>query len=160
MRSRGFTLMETVMFIVLAALIIPIFYLTTQPVIKDMMTPTTYIKARFIAQKKMEELVAYSFTDAGLAAGGPGGFANVTTDTAFPAAEYAGYQWQWAINYLDCNNPAPIDPAKRCVGYVGNVLTAVPNPPAYTTNYKQIDLTVAGPQGATYRATSLVTARY
>ncbi len=63
MRCKGFSLMETVIFIVLAALVIPIFYLTTQPVIKDMMTPTSYIKARFVAERKMEELMAYRFTD-------------------------------------------------------------------------------------------------
>jgi hypothetical protein len=153
MKSIGFTLLETVIFIVLAALIIPIFYLTTQPVIKDMMIPTSYIKARFVAQKKMEELVAYTFTDPALYVGGAGPFANVTTDTAFPAADYAGYQWQWAINYLDCNS------SNHCVGYVGNSLVTV-NPPTYTTNYKQIDVTVKGPQGQTYRATSVVTARY
>jgi hypothetical protein len=113
-----------------------------------------------VAQKKMEELVAYTFTDPALGVGSSGPFANVTTDTAFPVTDYAGYQWQWAINYLDCNNPSPIDPTKHCVGYVGNGLVTVTNPPAYTTNYKQIDLTVTGPQGATYRVTSAVTARY
>jgi hypothetical protein len=153
MRSRGFTLLETIIFIILAALVIPIFYLTTQPVIKDMMIPTTYIKARFVAQKKMEELIAYTYTDSALRVGNFGPSA-VTADTAFPAAEYAGYQWQWAINYLDCNNPS------HCVGYVGSSLITVANPPSYTTNYKQIDLTVTGPQGATYRVTSAVTARY
>jgi hypothetical protein len=65
--SKGFSLLETVMFIVLAALVIPIFYLTTAPVIKDMMTPTSYIKARFVAEKKMEELMAYTFGDASMA---------------------------------------------------------------------------------------------
>jgi hypothetical protein len=157
--SKGFSLLEIVIFIVLAAIVIPIFYLTTQPVIKDMMTPTTYIKARFIAERKMEELMAYRFTDSALNAVNPT-WSAVTADTAFPTGEYAGYQWQWAINYLDCNNPSPSDPMKLCLGYQGTSLTIIPNPPAYTTNYKQIDLTVSGPQGVTYRATSAITARY
>ena len=67
MNSKGFSLLETVIFIVLAALVIPIFYLTTAPVIKDMMTPTSYIKARFVAEKKMEEFMAYSFGDTRMA---------------------------------------------------------------------------------------------
>ncbi len=66
MNSKGFSLLETVMFIVLAALVIPIFYLTTQPVIKEMMTPTSYIKARFVAERKMEELMAYTYSDPAL----------------------------------------------------------------------------------------------
>jgi hypothetical protein len=106
----------------------------------------------------MEELIAYTYTDPGLTPGSyPTTSPNVTDDPAFKPTytqEYAGYQWRWAINYLDCNNPS------HCVGYVGNSLTTVANPPTYTTNYKQIDLTITGPQGATYRVTSAVTARY
>ena len=156
MSSKGFSLLETVVFIILAVLVIPIFYLTTQPVIKDMMAPTSYIKARFVAEKKMEQLMAYSFADSTLTVGDFGPSA-VTADTAFPATDYAGYQWQYAIHYLDCGAGVGI-----CAGYTGSTLITVPNPPAYATNYKQIDVTVWGPQGITYsyRATSAVTARY
>jgi hypothetical protein len=160
LNSKGFSLLETVIFIVLAAVVIPIFYLTTQPVIKDMMTPTSWIKARFAAEKKMEQFMAYSFADSTLTVGNFGPSA-VTADTAFPATDYAGYQWQWAINYLDCDNPSiPTGTPGRCVGYLGTALITVPNPPAYTTNYKQIDVTVQGAQGVSYRATSAVTARW
>ena len=148
--SRGFSLIETVIFIVLAAIVIPIFYLTTQPVIKDMMTPTSYVKARFVAERKMEQLMAYSFVDTTLAVGNVAA-SPVTNDAAFPTTEYRNYQWQWAINYLDCDNAG-----NGCAGYVGSSLTTV----TYATNYKQIDLTVTGPQGVTYRATGAVTARY
>ncbi len=151
MSSKGFSLIETIIFIILAALVIPIFYLTTQPVIKDMMTPTAYIKARFAAERKMEELMAYRFTDSPTMDVGLHAPAAVTGDTAFPANEYAGYQWQWAINFLDCN-----DPVNHCVGYTGTSLTITSN----VTNYKQIDITVTGPQGVSYRASSAVTARY
>ncbi|HVN23244.1 MAG TPA: hypothetical protein VMT71_04695 [Syntrophorhabdales bacterium] len=151
MKSKGFSLMETVVFIVLAALIIPLFYLTTQPVIKDMMTPTAYIKARFAAERKMEELMAYRFNDTPTMDVGSHGPSNLTTDSAFPAAEYAGYQWKWVVNYLDCN-----DPVNHCVGYLGTSLVTTSNP----TNYKQIDLTVTAPQGLTYTVTSAITARY
>ncbi len=150
MKSKGFSLLETVLFIVLAAIVIPIFYLTTQPVIKDMMTPTSYIKARFAAERKMEQLMAYRFTDSPTMDVGSYGPSTVTADTAFPATEYAGYQWQWAITYLDCNNAG-----NGCAGYTGTSLITTSNP----TNYKQIDLTVTGP-GATYRVSSSVTARY
>lgn len=155
---KGFTLMEMVIFIVLAAIVIPIFYLTTQPVIKDMMTPTAYIKARFVAERKMEELMAYRFTDSTLnvgTSGPPSAVATGTTgDTFFPTTDYNGYQWQYAITYLDCT-----DAVNHCggeVGYTGLSLTTTSNP----TNYKQIDVTVTGPQGQTYRATSAITARY
>jgi hypothetical protein len=119
-------------------------------VIKDMMTPTSYIRARFIAEKKMEQLMAYSFIDTTLTVGNVAS-SPVTNDSAFPTTEYSNYQWQWAINYLDCNNAG-----NGCAGYMGASLTTV----TYATNYKQIDLTVTGPQGVTYRTTSAVTARY
>jgi hypothetical protein len=159
LNSKGFSLLETVVFIVLAAIVIPIFYLTTQPVIKDMMTPTSWIKARFVAEKKMEEFMAYTFGDTRLAPTSVG-TAAVTADTAFPTTDYAGYQWQWGINYLDCDNPSIPTGSPRCVGHTGTALITVPNPPAYATNYKQIDVTVRGPQGVSYRATSAVTARW
>ena len=149
--EKGFTLMETVIFIILAAIVIPIFYLTTQPVIKDMMAPAVYVRARFAAERKMEELMAYRFTDTPTMNVGSVGPSAVTADANFPAGEYAGYQWQWAINYLDCNSGG-----SGCAGYTGASLVTV----LYATNYKQIDLTVTGPGGTAYRITSAVTSRY
>src|SRR5450759_3208216 len=103
------------MFIVLAAIAIPIFYLTTAHMIKDMMTPTSYIKARFVAEKKMEEFMACTFGDTRMAVTSVGPV-TVTADTAFPAADYASYQWQWAITYLGCGAGGG-----SCAGYIGNV---------------------------------------
>ena len=153
MSSKGFSLLETVMFIVLAALVIPAFYLTTAPVIKDMMTPTLYIKARFAAEKKMEEFMGYTFGDPRMAVTSVGP-ASITADTAFPAADYAGYQWRWAITYLGCGASGG-----SCGGYIDSPALLTPTTDA-TAKYKKIDVTVTGPQGVTYRAVSAVTARY
>jgi hypothetical protein len=154
LNSKGFSLLETVVFIVLAAVVIPIFYLTTQPVIKEMMTPTSYVKARFIAGKKMEQFMAYQFTASTLNVGSFGPSA-VTADAAFqpptvPTTEYAGYQWQWVVTYLDCAGGG------GCAGYTGNALTYTATP----TNYKQVEVTVTTPENKTYRAVTAVTARY
>lgn len=137
--------METVVFIVLAALVIPMFYLATQPVIKDMMTPTSYIKARFVAERKMEELLAYTYSDAALAVTSPAYTSPCYTD-------YSGYDCQLAITYLNCNSPS------GCVGYATDppVLITTSTP----TNYKQIAVTVRTPEGKTYQAVNAVTARY
>jgi hypothetical protein len=134
LNRKGFSLIETVVFIVLAALVIPIFYLTTQPVLKDMMTPTSWIKARFIAERKMEEAMAYTFGDPNL---GPKSLAY--TVPCYADSDYAGYNCKLDINYLDCN-----DPVNHCV--------------AYSTNYKQISVIVSGPQG-TYQAVGAVSSR-
>ena len=95
-------------------MVIPIFYLTTTPVIKDMMVPTSYIKARFVAERKMEELMAYTFGDPGLDVKSPAYTTPCYTD-------YGGYDCKLAINHLDCNN------VSHCAGYVGNALITVPN---------------------------------
>jgi hypothetical protein len=153
LKSNGFSLLETVVFIVLAALVIPIFYLTTQPVIKDMMTPTAWIKARFVAEKKMEGFMAYTFGDSRMAVTNVGPAA-VTGDAAFPAADYAGYQWQWAITYLGCGALGG-----SCAGYIDSPALLTYTTDA-TSKYKQVEVTVQGPQGITYRAVSAVTARY
>ena len=156
MKSKGFSLLETVIFIILAAIVIPIFYLTTQPVIKEMMTPTSWIKARFAAEKKMEELMVYHFTDATMTVGTYGPSA-VTADTAFPGADYAGYQWQWVITYLGCGPGGG-----SCRGYTnaspGTLDIWPAAPPTYS--YKQIDVTVTGPGGVNFRVSSAVTAKY
>jgi len=157
--NKGFTLLETVIFIVLAAVVIPVFYLTTTSVIKDMMTPTSWIKARFVAERKMEELMAYSFGDYTLNTRSLAYTVPCTTDPA-----YDGYDCKLDIYYLDCNPNFPNSPnhsPSNCVNYVGSALTTVPNSPlpAYTTNYKQISVTVRGPQGIAYQAVSAVSSR-
>ena len=144
MSSKGFSLLETVVFIILAVLVIPIFYLTTQPVIKDMMIPTSYIKARFVAERKMEELMAYTFGDPRLGVASSAYTVPCYTD-------YTGYDCQLAITYLNCGGPS------GCVSYTGNALTPTTDA---TAKYKQIDVTVRTPEGNTYRAVSAVTARY
>jgi len=147
--SRGFSLLETVIFIVLAVIVIPIFYLTTQPVIKDMMTPTAYIKARFAAERKMEELMGYAFTDSTL---------NVGNKGPITYAEYTGYNVQWRITYLGCGSGGG-----SCQDYTaGSPATLAafsPSAPA-TYSYKQIDVTVTGPGGVNYQVSSAVTAKY
>jgi hypothetical protein len=136
LNSKGFSLLETVIFIILAALAIPIFYLTTAPMIKDMMTPTSYIKARFVAERKMEEFMAYTFEDPRLGVASPAYTVPCYTD-------YTDYDCKMAINYY--------------------TLTLGTSAVLYTTStptaYKQIDVTVRGPQDITYRAVSGVTAR-
>jgi hypothetical protein len=153
--NKGFTLLETVIFIVLAALVIPVFYLTTTSVIKDMMTPTSWIKARFVAERKMEELLAYSFGDSTLDVRS---LAYTVPSCYTDNTDYKDYACKLDINYLDCNNSV-----NHCVGYVQSppVLITVPNspPPTYATNYKQISVTVTGPQGITYQAVSAVSKR-
>jgi hypothetical protein len=157
LKSKGFSLLETIVFVVLAALVIPIFFLTTQPVMKDMLTPTAWIKARFVAERKMEELMAYTFNDPRLVPIEP-----AYTTPCYTDPGSSGYDCQIAINYIDCDNGSPITPTMRCFGYVGTALTIMPIPPMYTgtTKYKRVGVTVRDQRGLTYTAVSAVSERY
>ena len=150
MKSKGFSILETVIFIVLAALVIPIFYLTTQPVMKEMMTPTSWIKARFAAERKMEELMTYQFTDAALTVNA---VPNTTVYTDYP-----GYNVQWRITYFGCGagacNYTDVSSGTPTLG----IWPAAPLTPTYS--YKQIDVTVTGPGGVNFQVSSAVTAKY
>ncbi len=81
----------------------------------------------------MEELMAYRFTDTPtMDRRSVRPFDCCTdSDTFFPAADYAGYQYSWAITYLDCNGPG-----SHCggeVGYTGISLTTTSNRPRITS---------------------------
>jgi hypothetical protein len=108
-----------------------------------------------VAERKMEELMAYSFNDGRLAPAEPAYTSPCYTD-------YRGYACQIAINYLDCDNGSPITPTMRCFGYTGTALTIMPIPPMHTgtTKYKRIGVTVRDEQGLTYTAVSAVSERY
>jgi hypothetical protein len=145
LRRKGFSLIETIIFIVLAAMVIPIFYVTTQPMIKQMMTPTSYIKARFLAERKMEELMSCTYSDSAL---------NVTPSPASMVyTDYPGYTVQWAITYMGCGAGGA-----SCVNYVTSPGTL--GTTSTSTNYKEIDVTISAPQNVSYRTSSAVTSRY
>jgi type II secretory pathway pseudopilin PulG len=143
---RGFTLMELIIFIVLAALVIPAFFISASPVVRDAVIPTAMIKARFLGESKMEEIMAYTI-DALPAQ--QAGWVNVDT-TNFP-----GYTWKWTYQDVTCNNSSPANPANPCFGYTGTSIVDA----AGTTNYRKISVFVALPFGGQYEAHSMVTRR-
>jgi len=92
--ERGITLIELVIFIIVGGLFIPLVYIAFNSVMKDMTTPETVIKTRFIAEAKMEDITKEAYDNIGLASTS---YAAVNTDSRFTDASYSGYQWRWEI---------------------------------------------------------------
>jgi prepilin-type N-terminal cleavage/methylation domain-containing protein len=59
--KKGFTLIELIIFIVVGAIILPASFVAFTAAIKHFSTPDYYVKARFFAEQKMEELTSYSY---------------------------------------------------------------------------------------------------
>jgi hypothetical protein len=139
---RGFTLVELIIFIVLAALVIPAFFVATSPVVRDAVIPTSMIKARFLGESKMEEIMAYTI-DALPAQ--QAGWIDVDT-TNFP-----GYKWKWTYQYITCGNATN----SNCSAYTGTSIVDASG----VTNYRKISVFVSVPLGGQYVAHSMVTRR-
>lgn len=139
---RGFTLIEMVIFIVLAALIIPAFFVATSPVVKEALTPTSMVKARFLGEAKMEEIMAYTIDSLP---------AQQTAFTAVDPTNFPGFQWKWTYNYVTCG----IDTNPNCSTYTSNSIVNA----SVVTNYRRIWVVVRDPANQEYQAYSMVTRR-
>jgi len=84
--NKGFTLIELIIFIVIGAIILPAAFVAFTSAIQHFSTPDYYVKARFYAEQKMEELTSYTYT-------------------AVPASNsdvpYTNYQRSWNISLID-----------------------------------------------------------
>jgi prepilin-type N-terminal cleavage/methylation domain-containing protein len=106
--KKGFTLIELIVFIVVGAIILPASFVAFTAAIKHFSTPDYYVKARFIAEAKMEDITSRVFADLP-----PDNFAYITNNAMytnvrdlsgtcirFCTQDYDNYQWKWTIaNY-------------------------------------------------------------
>lgn len=59
--NRGFTLIELIIFIIIGGIFLPVSMIAFSAAMKSAATPDYYVKARFYAEQKMEELTSYSY---------------------------------------------------------------------------------------------------
>ena len=94
-QSKGFTLIEILVLVVLAAIIIPAIVVPFATGIRESGKPEMVTTAMYLAHQKMEEFMKYNYCNAAL---------NPTALTAYAGiAGFSGYQWQWSIYYVDSN---------------------------------------------------------
>ncbi len=127
MGDRGFTLIELIIFIVVAGLFVPLAYMAFTSAIKDSTNPESVIKARFLAETKMEEITKKDFNA-------------IVDDKQNPppiSTSYEnipknpGYQWKWTIGYITYSgNPPVISDSGSATDYL-KIIVYVRNPQGY-----------------------------
>lgn len=125
MGDRGFTLIELIIFIVVAGLFVPLAYMAFTSAIKDSTNPESVITARFLAEKKMEEITKDDFNDIVKNSPPP------TSTSYVNISEYTGYQWKWTIGYITYSgNPPVISDSGSATDYL-KIIVYVRNPQGY-----------------------------
>jgi type II secretory pathway pseudopilin PulG len=91
-QSRGFTLIEIIVLIVMAGIIIPAIMVPFATGIRGSGKPEMVTTAMYLAHQKMEELMKFNYDRA----------PDLTPGTyTLPAPPIAGYTWQWVISYVN-----------------------------------------------------------
>jgi prepilin-type N-terminal cleavage/methylation domain-containing protein len=85
--DRGFTLIELIVFVVIAAIFVPASYIAFSAVMRDVTKPETLVHARFLAEQKMEELTGKPYL--------PETVNNPSWPNYDDVGGYLGYQWKW-----------------------------------------------------------------
>jgi len=124
---KGFTLIEIIILIVLAAILIPAIIMPFITGIKATTKPEMAAMAIYLAHQKMEEFMKYQYDDSNL---------NPTPLTPYtPISGHSGYEWQWEILLVDNN-------------FIQS---------ASDQGYKRVLVRVKDPQNDTYEIYSVVT---
>ena len=99
---KGFTLVEVIIFVVVAGVIASTIFIPFMTSLKGSMFPEKVATATCLSQYKMEEFVVYDSSP-------------VTPLTDYTSADISGYQWQWDISCVDGNleNPQYEDDTKH-----------------------------------------------
>ena len=133
-RSKGFTLIEIIVLIVMAGIIIPVIVVPFATGIRGSGKPEVVTTAMYLAHYKMEEFIKYQYLNSAL---------NPTAMTSYAdISGFSGYQWQWQIYYVEDSS----------FNVVGDGITATNH-----RGYKRILVRVKDPMTDTYEIYSVVT---
>lgn len=127
--NRGFTIIEVIVFLVVAGVIASAIFIPFLTGLKGGMTPEKVATASYLAQAKMEELTKYTYNNSSLDP------LSLTAYAQVDATYFPDYDWQWEIKYID----EGLSDSACDVGY------------------KQILVRVRDPDGGPFELTSIVT---
>ena len=132
-QSKGFTLIEIIVLIVMAGIIIPAIIVPFATGIRGSKKPEMVTTAMYLAHQKMEEFMKYQYQNTAL---------DPTAITGYAAIPgFTDYYWQWEIYYVD-----------RDLNVVGNGILATNH-----RGYKRILVRVRDPELIEYAVYSVVT---
>ena len=95
--NRGFTLIEVIIFIVVAGVLASGIFIPFLTSLKGSMTPDKVATATYLAQQRMEESTKNAYGDSDL---NP---IPLTSYTQVDPTNFPNYYWQWQISYVDEN---------------------------------------------------------
>jgi Tfp pilus assembly protein PilE len=128
MNSKGFTLVEIIILIVMAGILLPAIIVPFVAGVKASGKPEMVNTAMYLGHQKMEEFMKYQYGNSAL---------NPTALTSYAGTGISGFDWQWEIYYVDSN---------------------FSNPDLVTNRgYKRILVRVRDPMNDTYEIYSVVT---
>ena len=126
--NRGFTIIEVIVFLVVAGVIASAIFIPFLTGLKGGMTPEKVTTASYMAQAKMEELAKYTYSNSNLDP------LPLTAYVQVDATYFPDYDWQWEIKYIDEGL----------------------NDSACDVGYKQILVRVRDPDGGPFELTSII----
>jgi type II secretory pathway pseudopilin PulG len=88
-QGKGFTLLELVIFIVVAGIFIPMAYIAFMAASRASLNPEAVVAARFLAERKLEDITKDTYL---------GLQGEQASYVAIPG--YTGYQWRWTIQNI------------------------------------------------------------
>ena len=88
----GFTLIEVLVFIVIAGILLPAIVVPFATAVKGSRKPETVATAMYLAHYRMEELTKFAYGNGAL---------NPVALTPYANTPVPNYQWQWQISYVD-----------------------------------------------------------
>ena len=157
--QKGITLIEMLVFIIVAAVVMPVIISPVLTLIKDSTKPEKAVKANFLGQKILEVITANDFptltgnsstpdSTEHLPPPPPSGVVtdinNAIDDTTADPSWPSDYNYSWDIYYIN-----PVNPDYD----LENEYTTA------ATNYVRIDITVTDPFGRDFNYYSIVTKR-
>ena len=91
--NRGMTLIELIVFIIVAGMFIPLAYLAYSTALRDTAVPETVVKLRFITEAKMEDIIRNEYDTQLTLQPAQATFIDV-------GSPHAGYQWRWTYENI------------------------------------------------------------
>jgi general secretion pathway protein I len=132
MRNKGFTLIEIIIFIVMAGILLPAIIVPFVSAVKGSGKPEMATTAMFLVQEKIEEFTINEYLESPLDPVSLTSYADI--------AGFSGYQWQWEILYVD-----------NYFNVVGDGIQ-----PSNHRGYKRVLVRAKDPQNDTYEVYSVV----
>ncbi|MBU4286911.1 MAG: type II secretion system GspH family protein [Proteobacteria bacterium] len=101
--QKGITLIEMIVFIVVAAVALPVIVSPVMTLLKDSMKPERAVTANFLGQQKLETITKNNYTSITI------------EEVAYaPVTGFTDYQWYWKTEWVD----SALNSSVSDVGYI------------------------------------------